>query len=148
MNHKVQSAPGFFDFTEDSVETCGICHIAWQHKAGANPLREWNNALLQCVALVSERNFRPLVVAGFANTPGNRAIIRDAHNEPAFSRHQISTFTHLSPRHPCVLPASYIFASEGLGWRQNWCNHPYTRFVTFCFEIAKLFCSDLLSIRP
>ena len=87
MNHKVQSAPGFFDFTEDSVETCGICHIAWQHKAGANPLREWNNALLQCVTLVGECDFGTLIVASLANAPCNRAVVCDAHNEAALAGH-------------------------------------------------------------
>ena len=45
------------------------------------------DALLDRVALIGEGDFRALAAQGLGDAPGDRAIIRNPHDEAAFARH-------------------------------------------------------------
>ena len=46
------------------------------------------NSLLECVALIREGKVGAVVAARASNTPGDRAIVRHAHDQPAFATHK------------------------------------------------------------
>ena len=50
--------------------------------------------LLERVALVGEGEVGAMVAAGARDAPGDRAVIRHAHDQPAFAAHQARDFRH------------------------------------------------------
>jgi hypothetical protein len=52
------------------------------------------DALLQRVALPGERDFRARVVACLGDAPGDRAVVGDAEDHPAFTLHQACFLRH------------------------------------------------------
>jgi len=50
--------------------------------------------LLQGIALVRKRNLAALSVNGLGNTPGDGAVVGNAHDEAALARHQSGRLNH------------------------------------------------------
>jgi hypothetical protein len=46
------------------------------------------DSFFECVALVREGEVGTMIAARASNTPGDRAIIRDAQDQPAFATHK------------------------------------------------------------
>ena len=62
---------------------------------------------LQRIALIGERDLGALSRAGLGDTPGDRSIVGDAHDQPAFAGHQRAggdRHVRLRPRHGLDFP--------------------------------------------
>ena len=60
-----------------------IGDVAMADDVPADLLRERLDPLLQRVALIGERQFGALRMAGLGDAPGNRPVVGDAHDEAA-----------------------------------------------------------------
>jgi hypothetical protein len=60
-----------------------------QHDA-AHLFRQRLHAFLKRIALIGEGEFRPVLMAGFRDAPGNRHLVGKAHDEPALAGHDVA----------------------------------------------------------
>ena len=79
---------------EHRLDASLVGHVARQHELRADLGGERLDPLLDGVALIGERDLGALVVAGFGDAPGDRAVVGDAENDAALARHQFGSFGH------------------------------------------------------
>jgi len=104
MDQEVELAPGAVDGRENSVHGRSVGDIAGDDEACAEFVGERFDSLLDRLALVGERQFGALCGTRLGDAPGDGTVVGDAHDEPAFARHQIAgypggtrrSFTHRS----------------------------------------------------
>ena len=97
VNHEVQLAPGLLDGSECRIDRGHVGDIARHHQLGADFGGQRFNPLLDRVALIGKGQFRPVPGAGLGNAPGNRPVIGNAHDQPAFASHQAFGIVHDFP---------------------------------------------------
>ena len=71
--------------------------MAGQHRVDFGGQRL--DALLQRIALIGQGNFAALGVDGLGDTPSDRTVVGDAHDDASLALHQTGCFSHtLLPR--------------------------------------------------
>ena len=82
-------------------------HVAVADHDAADLLGQRLDPLLQRVALIGEGELRAVPAAGLGDAPGERAMVRDPHDQAAFAAHEARDFRHfldlvrrLPPRPP------------------------------------------------
>jgi hypothetical protein len=88
MDEEIDLSPFLFQMGKHRVHACGIGDVARQDEGGADGFGEREDALLERLALIGEGDFGALFGAGLGDAPGDRAVVRDAHDEPALALHQ------------------------------------------------------------
>ena len=83
MDQEVQTTPFMGKFGEYSVDTVLVGNVARQDKVDADRLRQGLDALQQRVPLIGERKLRPVRRAGLGDSPGDRAVVGDSHDQTA-----------------------------------------------------------------
>src|SRR5690606_12152343 len=74
----------------DSVPRGCITDVARQYDVRAELRRQRLHALFQRLTLVGKGQLCPLRGNGFGNSPGDRAVVGDTHDETALTGHQVS----------------------------------------------------------
>ena len=87
VHHEIDLAPFFPEHVEHRIDGRGIGDVAMAEQK-AEFLRQRLDPLLQRVALPGEGDFRTGRMAGFGDTPGNRAAIGNAEYHSALALHQ------------------------------------------------------------
>jgi hypothetical protein len=106
VDDEVDRAPGLRGRIERSVDGRGFGHIAVSEQNTADLRGERFDALFQRISLESETELGALGTAGLGNTPGNRAVVRDAKDDAALAAHQTARFSHSDPSFGGSLPDS------------------------------------------
>ena len=88
VDEEVEAAPGLGEFVEHGIHRRRIGHVAGQDDLGAEFGGQRLDPLLQRVALIGKRDLGALRRARLGDTPGDRTIVGDAHDQPAFAGHQ------------------------------------------------------------
>ena len=83
MHQEIERVPLLRDGGEHRVDRRAIGDVAMADDVPADLLRERLDPFLQRVALIGERQFGALRMAGLRDAPGNRPIVGDAHDEAA-----------------------------------------------------------------
>jgi hypothetical protein len=94
VQDKVERAPGRFDVGEHRVDARRIGDVAMPNDKAIHLLGQRLHALLERLALVGEGEVGAMIAAGARNTPGDRAVVGHAHDQPAFAAHQARGFRH------------------------------------------------------
>src|SRR5690606_22369588 len=68
----------------------GVGHVAWQDQIGTEFLGDRRDAAMQRLALICEGQFRSLRMHSLGDAICDRAVVGDAHDEPALAFHQTS----------------------------------------------------------
>ncbi|MNY22087.1 hypothetical protein D3C86_1556740 [compost metagenome] len=101
MHDEVDLAPVLFQPGKNRIDRLEIGHVTVPGHEGAKFLRQRLDALLQCVALPGECDFRACVCASLGNAPSDGTIIGDTHDEAAFASHKTGCLSHF------VLPNTF-----------------------------------------
>ena len=88
MDDEIERTPGLLDLREHRVEGGRVGDVAMADHQPVDLLGQRLDPLFQRVALVGEGQIGAMVAAGPGDAPGDRAIIGDAHDQPAFAAHQ------------------------------------------------------------
>ena len=88
MQHEIERAPGRLNSGEHRIERGRLGDVAMADHQPVYLLGQRLNPLLERVALIGEGEISTLVAAGTRDTPGNRAVIGDTHDQAAFAAHQ------------------------------------------------------------
>ena len=86
MDNEVELPPARLKRIEGRIERARIRHIAGQHDLGAEACSQGLDPLLEGISLEGEGKLGTRLGTGLRNSPGNRAIIRNAHDEAARAR--------------------------------------------------------------
>jgi len=89
-----QPAPGLLDRGEQPVETGCVCHISGQQKWAAQRFGQRPHALFQGLALICEGESCAVCGENLGYAPRERAVVGDAHNQPAFAGHEVRLQFH------------------------------------------------------
>src|SRR3984885_2927598 len=121
MNQKIQTIPFRPQRLENPVDAADVLDIAGQYDVGPQRLHQRLEALGLRLALIGECQFRALGRERFRNAPGDRMIIGDAHDQPAFALHQL---VHIAPylitRSVCCLAPHFAGSRRAMlaiSWR-------------------------------
>ena len=88
MDHEIEPAPLLLDLVEHGVDAGQIAHVARRNDFRTKRLSKRNGAAAECVTLIREGEFGALSGQNPRNAPGDRAVIRDPHDEAALASHQ------------------------------------------------------------
>ena len=92
---------------EHRVDGGRLGNVAMADHQAVDLLGQRLDPLLERVALIGEGKFGAMLAAGPRDAPGDRAVVGDAHDQPAFAAHQARGFRPLtSPRAP--VGAGYV----------------------------------------
>jgi hypothetical protein len=113
MDDKIEMVPLPVECREDAVEGLETLHVAGDHEIGSERLGEGPHPLAKRLALVGERELGAMLRKDLGDPPGNRMIVRHAHDQATTAPHQ-SRHRHLlivrsvarSPRVPVMNPAA------------------------------------------
>ena len=87
MQQEIERAPGLLHRGEGGIDGRRLGDVAVADDDAADLLGQRLDPLLQRVALVGEGEFGAVVAAGPRDTPGDRAVVGHAHDQPAFAAH-------------------------------------------------------------
>src|SRR5205823_3883870 len=79
------AAESVADLAEDARDVIVRADVAFGDQLGVDGAREVAYALLDLLPLVRERELRTAVGKRLRDRPGDRALVRDPHDEPAFA---------------------------------------------------------------
>ena len=88
MDDEVEAPPCLGECVEHGIHRRRIGHVAGENDLRAEFGGQRLDPLFQGVALIGERDLCALRRARLGDTPGNRSIVGDSHNQPAFAGHQ------------------------------------------------------------
>ena len=88
VDDEVELAPLFLERTEGLVERLHVRDVAIDQQVGTEFGGERANALLERFALIGEGQLRTLLTKRAGDTPGQRTLVSQAHDQPAFALHQ------------------------------------------------------------
>ena len=88
MHEKIHRAPLLLDLLEHRVDRGDILDVAWHHERRTGLLGERLHALGKRVALIGEGELCAMVRKRFGDTPGDRVVVGDPHDQPALPVHQ------------------------------------------------------------
>ncbi len=102
MYDEIQRPPFVRKSTEGGVHRGLIGHIDIDHEGRSDAFGQRRDAATKGFALIAESKLSPFSRQRLGNAPGDGVVVGDAHDEAAFSIHQVSH--SLSPR-STVVPA-------------------------------------------
>src|SRR5205814_2228529 len=82
---EIAMSPFLLQRGEHGIDAGNVLDVAWRHPIDAERLRQRLDPLAERLALVGEGEIGALRVKRFGNTPGDRMIIGDAHDQPALA---------------------------------------------------------------
>ena len=88
MDHEIDRRPAFGQRSEARVEITHIRYVAGNKEVLTQLGGEWSHALFQRLALVAKRKLRAMFGQLLRDTPGERLVVREPHDEPALALHQ------------------------------------------------------------
>ena len=94
MHQEIERAPGRLHGGEHRIDGRGLGDVAMADDDAADLLRQRLDALLERVALIGEGELRAVLVAGLGDAPGERAVVRDPHDQAALAAHEARGFRH------------------------------------------------------
>src|SRR5690606_38985896 len=94
VDQEVDLAPLLLEIVEDSVDAFLDRDIAIAGNEGAEFRGERFNPLAERLALIGKSEFRTLLGQRLGDTPRDRPVVRDPHDEAALSCHQAVTCRH------------------------------------------------------
>src|ERR1051326_6155478 len=94
VHQEIQLLPAAGHLGEHQVDGAQVLDVARQDQARAERFRERPHALAERVALVGEGQDGALAGQSFGNSPGDRVVVGDPHDQPALALHQL---THARP---------------------------------------------------
>ncbi|MCY1230924.1 hypothetical protein D9M72_433570 [compost metagenome] len=98
MHHEVDLAPLLFERIEDGVDAGFVANVAMAGHEAVDLGEQRLDALLQCIALIGQRNFAALGMDRLGDPPCDRTVVRDAHDDATLALHQTRCLSHaLSP---------------------------------------------------
>ena len=86
MNDEIDLSPSAPDRIECGIERRRIRHIAGEHHLRADTRGKWLNTFPKRLPLIRESQLGTFSGAGLRNSPGDRAVIGDTHDEPLRAR--------------------------------------------------------------
>ena len=93
VDQEIHRAPVGFDLVKHGVDRGDVLDVAWHQKRRSGLLGERLHALEQRVALIGEGELGAMRVQRLGDAPGDRVVVGDPHDQPAFSFHQPRHFT-------------------------------------------------------
>ena len=87
MDQEVERSPLLGERGKDRVDRIGLLDVARQHERGADRFGERLDAPTERVALVGEGQRRALPGEHASNTPGDRVIVGDPHDQSTLATH-------------------------------------------------------------
>ena len=90
VDDEVEPVPALAELGEGSVERLHAADVAVDEQVRSELRGEGPNALLQCLALVGKSELGTLVTDCPRNTPRQRTVVGEAHDQPALTLHQSS----------------------------------------------------------
>ena len=87
VHEEVELAPGASQLGEDRVHRGRVGDVAGHDELGAELGGERPHALFQRLSLVGERDLGALRRGGLGDAPGDRAVVRHAHDEALLASH-------------------------------------------------------------
>ena len=94
MDQEIEAAPETLDLGEDRIHRRRVGDVAMADDMGADLLGQRLDALLQGVALVGQRDIRAGIAAGPGDSPGDRPVVGDAHDQAALPLHECAGVGH------------------------------------------------------
>ncbi len=88
MNEEIDRAPLLLHLGEHGIDRRDVFDIARHQEIRTRRFRQRLDALEQRIALIGESEFSAVVRQRLGDTPRNRMIVGDAHDEPALALHQ------------------------------------------------------------
>ncbi|MNL23427.1 hypothetical protein D3C87_1448160 [compost metagenome] len=98
MHDEVDLAPVLFKRGEDLVDGGFVADVTVAGQETVDFRQQRLDALLQCIALIGQRNFAALGMNRLGDPPCDRTVVRDAHDDATLALHQTRCLSHaLSP---------------------------------------------------
>jgi hypothetical protein len=116
MDHEIEAVPAGIEGREGGIDGGDVLHVAGHHEIGADRLGERRHALAQGLALVGEGKLGPVFGQDLGDAPGNRVVVRDAHDEAALPLHQTGQSSPLVLR---LHPSRPVVVERGLTGRDG-----------------------------
>ncbi len=88
MDEKVQTVPMLGEIGEDAVDRLAVGHVAGQDDLRADLFGQRHHPAAERFALIGEGKLRALLAAGLRDSPGDRFVVGQTHDQPAFAFHQ------------------------------------------------------------
>jgi hypothetical protein len=85
VDDKINFRPFLGNSIESGVEAPGFRDVTWDNNVRANRCRQWLNPPAKRFTLIGESELGAVAMQKFSNSPGNRMIVGDAHDKPAFA---------------------------------------------------------------
>ena len=101
MNDKIEPPPALGEAGEHRIEACFGGDVGLDDEVAVEAFRERPNPPAERVALIGERKPGVLTVQCPGDAPGERSLIRHAHDEPLLPGHQAHSLSP-SPRLRCA----------------------------------------------
>ena len=92
MHDEIEAAPALLDAREDAVDAFKVEHVAGLDDLRAERLGERQRAAAEGAVLIGERELGALAGEDAGDAPGDRALVGDAHDEPALASHDRARF--------------------------------------------------------
>ena len=89
MDDEIQLAPTLSDLGKGRVQRGVVIHVDIDQKIRTKAGRQRLNPLAEGIALIGKGQLCALIGQRLGDAPGDRAVIRDPHDETAFALHQI-----------------------------------------------------------
>src|SRR5215468_895673 len=116
VDDEIKPAPALVDSSEHGVDAGVVHDVAGYDEIDADRLCQRRNPLAESVTLIGEGQLGPRGGNSARNAPGDRPLVRDAHDEAALAGHQPALLTHqitAGTRKFQGTSASYTNPSEG-----------------------------------
>ena len=88
MNDEIKTGPFVLDRFECTINGFDILDIAWQEQFRSNAFGKRFNPAAKRFTLIGEGQFGFMLRKLFSNTPSDRMIVRDPHDQATLSFHQ------------------------------------------------------------
>jgi hypothetical protein len=89
VDHEIQAAPFLLERGEGRVQRGIVHHVDLDQNVRAQAFRQRLHALAKGLSLVGEGKLCPFGGHRLGDAPGDRAVVGDAHDQPALALHQI-----------------------------------------------------------
>ena len=119
VHEEVHRAPLLLDFRKYGVNRGNILDVAGHHERRARLLSQRLHALGQRVTLIGKGEFCAVLSECLRYPPGDRVVVGDPYDQPAFALHQprhSRPFRHRARLAPDILRSSSRFSTQRRGW--------------------------------
>jgi len=120
VHHEVDAAPFGLDGLERCIHRGVVADVAGHDDRAADRIGQRAYALAQRIALIGESQFCALGGAGGGDAPGQRPVIRNAHDQPAPALHQGAAHW----LRPWIVQHRILAAVFGFDGGVRWCHGP------------------------